>query len=210
MLMVSRRFKTYFVTGLLAFLPIIFTVYIIRVLIVVTNNMLVWIPLSPTKLWYIDLVIKIFIIMLLILLIGFLVSNLITRRYFVVGERLVNHIPFIKTLYGASKKFLEALTIQRKGSFSSVVMLEYPRKGVYTLGLATKSIQQSDPFSIFPKDIHKKELVSVFIPTVPVPASGLLILVPKKELIYLDVTVEEGIKMIVSGGVLEAKKRKSL
>ena len=206
-----KPLKKYFITGFLSLLPIFFTIYVIRVLFILANKLLAWIPVSPTKLWWLDVLIKLLIVLIILMFTGFLVSNLVTRRFFRMGERMINHIPFIKQVYWSSKHFIESVLTRRKESFQRVVLVEYPRKGVFAIGLVTKN--PTDHLAMLVSPRYKKKvhgLVSVFLPTTPLPTSGMLIMVPEEDLIELNITIEEGLKIIISGGVLEAEKRKNL
>jgi uncharacterized membrane protein len=132
----------------------------------------------------------------LIYLLGIFASNFIGRKLFSVIEERILKIPFVKGIYGSSKQLLSALSSTRRGAFKNVVLFEYPRRGIYSMGLVTteRKFQVQKPDS--------EDMIPIFLPTTPNPTSGLFILVPKSEVIYLNITVEEGIKMIVSGGIV--------
>ncbi len=140
---------------------------------------------------------SILVCILLIFLIGFFGTNYIGRRLYPVFEGLLLKRPFFKQVYPAFKEISMFLFSPEKNiAFKQVVVVEYPRKGIYTVGFLTNES---------PKKISEKineSLCNVFIPTTPSPLTGFVILVPKKDLIYPEITVEEAIKLIVSGGVI--------
>jgi len=132
----------------------------------------------------------------IILLIGFLMASLIGRSIVVGFEELVARLPIISNIYTAFKQLLEILFLKNKESFSRVVLVEYPRKGVYSVGFVTS---ESNP------QIAKstgKEVINIYIPTALNIASGFLIVAPIDEVIPLNITVEEGLKLVISGGII--------
>jgi uncharacterized membrane protein len=112
-------------------------------------------------------------------------------------ERLVESVPFVRGVYGAIKDLMGAFTIGGKGkTFRQVVLLEYPRKGLYTIAFVTNEMT----FTSSAK--HKMDFVNVYIPNPPNPTSGVLILVPKEDAVVLDLTIEQGLKLVLSGGIV--------
>ncbi len=133
---------------------------------------------------------------LIIFCVGLLVTNIVGRAFVTFGETFVAKIPFIRNVYSGAKQFLETLTLEQRKAFTQVILIEYPQKGNYTIGFvtgdSTGEIQEkfSEPF------------LNVFIATTPNPTTGFLLLVPKKEVTVLPISVEDGIKMVVSGGII--------
>jgi uncharacterized membrane protein len=133
---------------------------------------------------------------LIIFGVGLLVTNIVGRAFVTYGETLVAKIPFIRNVYSGAKQFLETLTLEQRRAFTQVVLIEYPKKESYTIGFVTGDtkgeIQEkfSEPF------------VNVFVATTPNPTTGFLLLVPKKDVTILSISVEEGMKMVVSGGII--------
>ncbi len=133
---------------------------------------------------------------LVILLAGFITRNVVGARVYKIGDRLLTQTPIIRIFYLAAKKLIEAIAMPQVNTFKEVVMFEYPRRGVYALGFATTRVR------FLPDGSNERKMVGVFVPSTPTPLSGIVIFVPENEVIPLDITVEEGIKMIVSGGIV--------
>lgn len=134
--------------------------------------------------------------LLLIVVIGFIASNIIGRRLIDYGDKILQRLPLARGIYSSARQIIDAFTVQGQNAFQKVVLLEYPRKGLYVLGFVTGSSKG---------EIQEKthgETVNIFIPTTPNPTSGMLILAPRKEVIELQMTVEQGMKVIISGGLV--------
>lgn len=132
-----------------------------------------------------------------ILLLGWLSTGVLGRRIIDSVEAFIRRVPIARSVYGATKGVLEALSRDQADAFKRVVLVEYPRLGTYGIGFVTGGPAR---WSASP---HDMELVPVFVPTTPNPTSGYLLLVPPREIIECPVTVEEGIRMVVSGGILQ-------
>lgn len=134
---------------------------------------------------------------LLVLIVGFLSRNLVARVLFSWFEKLLGSVPFVRGVYSAIKDLIGAFTVGGKGkTFRQVVLVEYPRNGLYTIAFVTNEMQ----FSYADKrTIH---FVNVYIPNPPNPTSGVLILVPTKDAVVLDLTIEQGLKLVLSGGIV--------
>ncbi|MCP4399835.1 MAG: DUF502 domain-containing protein [bacterium] len=133
---------------------------------------------------------------LIVFVVGLLVTNMLGRAFVSFGEYLVAKIPFIGNIYYGAKQFLETLTAEQRQAFTQVVLLEYPKKGSYTIGFVTADtggeIQEKIP----------ELLLNVFVVTTPNPTTGFLLLVPKKDVTVLPISIEDGLKMVVSGGII--------
>jgi uncharacterized membrane protein len=133
---------------------------------------------------------------LIVFVVGLLVTNMLGRAFVSFGEYLVTKIPFIGTIYNGAKQFLETLTAEQRQAFTQVVLLEYPKRGSYTIGFVTADtggeIQEKIP----------ELLLNVFVVTTPNPTTGFLLLVPKKDVVVLPISIEDGLKMVVSGGII--------
>jgi len=132
----------------------------------------------------------------ILVLVGLLATNLFGKRLLAVFERLLLSIPLVRAIYGSAKQLIEAITIGGQSAFREVVAFEYPRRGIWVLGFVTSSM----PGSSLSEEIP--EMVNVFLPTTPNPTSGFLLILPTTEVHHLPISVEEGIKMIVSGGLV--------
>ena len=113
----------------------------------------------------------------------------------------MNSMPVVRTIYGSSKQILETVVASQSEAFREAVILEYPRKGTYVVGFVT-GVAKGEI-----KDKMKREIVNVFVPTTPNPTSGFLLLCPKDDLMYLDMAVEDAIKLVVSAGIVTPNSR---
>ncbi len=133
----------------------------------------------------------------IILLVGLLTRNLFGRLVFAWFENLLRSIPFVRSVYGAIKDLVGAFLTGGKGkTFRQVVMTEYPRKGLYSIGFVTNEMFFTAP------DKTQIEFLNVYIPNPPNPTSGFLVLIPKKEAIRLNLSIEDGLKLVLSGGIV--------
>jgi len=129
-------------------------------------------------------------------LVGFLAAGLAGRTLVHIGERLLSRMPVIRSVYGTLKQIFETVLAQSSRSFREVVLVEYPRRGIGAIGFVT------GPTRGEVQTRSEEELVNVFLPTTPNPTSGFLLFVPKRDLVHLDMTIEEGIKLVISGGIV--------
>ena len=133
--------------------------------------------------------------------IGALTTGIFGRWIVQLGERIMNSMPVVRTIYGSSKQILETVVASQSEAFREAVILEYPRKGTYVIGFVT-GVAKGEI-----KDKMKREIVNVFVPTTPNPTSGFLLLCPKDDLMYLDMAVEDAIKLVVSAGIVTPNSR---
>ncbi|MFO8191268.1 MAG: DUF502 domain-containing protein [Bacillota bacterium] len=187
------KLKTIFATGFLTILPLAVTVYVFYLIFSFLDNLLGNLieAIFNFRLPGIGFAAGI----ILILIIGFIASNIIGRRLIGFSDSLLQRIPLAKSIYTSARQIIDAFTLQGKAAFQKVVLLEYPRRGLYALGFVTGSSKGEV------QDKTHKETLNIFIPTTPNPTSGMLILAPRSEVIDLDMTVEEGMKVIISGGL---------
>ena len=139
---------------------------------------------------------EILIALIIITFIGWLSLSFLGKKFFELFNNVLKKIPILRTIYSAIGQMTESFT-NSDNSQKSAVLLEYPRQGIWAVGFATK-----DNKGLIEKKINK-ELVNVFVPTTPNPTSGFLLMVPKKDLIYLDITFEQASKFIVSAGTTD-------
>jgi uncharacterized membrane protein len=133
---------------------------------------------------------------LLIFASGFLMSNIIGQKLLHYVEKILQNIPVVPKVYFGIKQIIDAFSVNGKHMFSKVVLIEYPRKGIFVIGFLTGECRG---------EVQEKtaaKVINVFVPTTPNPTSGMLVLIPEEEIIYLDMTVEEGLKLIVSAGMV--------
>lgn len=200
-----RFFWDNFVAGILIILPIAITVWILRFIIIKVNSIMLnplLRQLHPFLIHeqYAVLVVKavIFIyVLLLIILIGLMTRIIIVRRTFSFFERLLYKLPMVNKIYGTTKEISYAFLGNKSSSFQQVVLVEYPRKGIFTLGFVT-----SETKGELREAIGSDGFLNVYIPTTPNPTSGLFVLFKKEDVIPLNISVEDALKIVISAGVI--------
>jgi uncharacterized membrane protein len=194
----ALKLRNYFFTGVIVLIPIGFTLYLSKFLLNISTK-LVPSGLNPnTYLPYSIPGIEIILTIIFITIIGGLSLSFIGKKFLQLIDDLFKRIPILRTIYSAIGQMTDSFRNQ-EGSKKSVVLVEYPRKGTWAVGFATKENQG---------EIKKKtetDLVNVFVPTTPNPTSGFLLMFPKNDLIYLDMSFEEASKFIVSAGTSNPK-----
>ncbi len=187
-----RYLRRQFLTGLLVLAPTALTAYIVWKIFVSIDSLIE--PLQK-RFPLIDIPGTGFVIVLLfILFTGILASNLIGRRLFELGDRILNGLPLIRRIYFALKEISQALLSDRKTAFQRVVLIRYPHENSYALAFVTQAGN-----SYF-DGLVGEEIVNVFIPTTPNPTSGFMLMIPRRHIISVDLRVEEAMKMVISGG----------
>ena len=193
------RLRNYFIAGIVVLVPIGITLYLTRFFISISSK-LIPTELNPNS--YLPFAIpglEILLAIIFITIIGSLSLSFIGKKILKIFNDILKRIPILRTIYSAIGQMTETLA-PKKGSKKSVVLVEYPRKGSWAVGFATR---ENDG------EISKKtntNLINVFVPTTPNPTSGFLLMFPKDEVIYLDMTFEEASKFIVSAGTSDPKK----
>ena len=188
--------RNYFITGVVVLIPIGFTLYLTKFIIGISSKI---IPenINPNSyLPYAIPGIEIIISIIFITIVGGLSLSFLGKKILKLIDDLFKRIPFLRTVYSAILQMTETFS-KKDDSKKSVVLIEYPRKGVWAVGFATKENK-----GIISEKIGE-ELINVFVPTTPNPTSGFLLMVPKKNLIFLDITFEQASKFIVSAGTSE-------
>lgn len=192
------KFRNYFFTGVVVLIPIGITLYFTLFLINISSKFLPK-EINPNHYLPYDIPgVEILISIVLITFIGWLSLSFIGRKLLEVINKILKRIPILRTIYSALSQMTETFTKDESGK-KNVVLIEYPRKGLWALGFATKD--NTGEIS----DKTKKNLVNVFVPTTPNPTSGFLLMFPKEDVIYLDMTFEEASKFIVSAGTSDPK-----
>ncbi len=192
-----KRISNLFITGLAVLIPLGGTLYLAWMLFKFADGILRplvvgWLQLSIPGLGLI-------LTLTIILLTGLLATNIIGRHLIMLWESLLLKTPVVRNVYLAIKQLVDAFITHRQTVFKGVVLVEYPRHGLYTLGFITGETRGEVQVKT------SERLVNVFLPTTPNPTSGWLVMVPEKDLIFLSMTVEEGLKLVVSGGVITPK-----
>lgn len=190
--------RKYVIAGLLVWMPLGITFLVIRAIVGLLDRTLLLLPepYQPDNLLGMHIPgLGVLLAAILVLTTGMIVANFLGKRLVVAWEHFLARIPLVRSLYAAIKQIMEAVLSTDAKSFRKVLLIEYPRKGVWSLAFLT-----SDNLG----EVQAKtrgEVISVFIPTTPNPTSGFIIMVPKDEVIELDMAVEDGLKMIISLGV---------
>ncbi|MZR30385.1 DUF502 domain-containing protein [Sneathiella litorea] len=194
------RLRTYFLTGIVVTAPIAITIYLTYVFVsFVDANITPLIPARYNPETYLPFSVPglgVIIAGFTLIVIGFLTANYLGRALLTFGERIVGRMPVVRSIYHALKQIMETVLAQSSTSFRDVVLLEYPRKGVWALAFVTSQARGEVD------KLNEDDMISIFLPTTPNPTSGFLLFVPKKDLKYLDMSVEEGVKLVISAGMI--------
>ena len=200
----ARSIRNYLIGGLLVWIPIMVTVWVVRFLARILDQSLLLLP-SP---WRPEALFGMYVpglgvilSLLLLLLTGVVVKNLFGGRMVRGLESLVRRIPVIGPVYSGAKTFSETVLTDKGSSFKQVVMVEFPRKGVFSIGFITsEDLEEAQARTA-------QDVTCVFVPTTPNPTTGFIILVPRNEVVRLDMTVDEAFKMLLTLGVVVPKWR---
>ena len=195
----SLVLRNYFITGVVVLIPIGFTLYLSKILIGVSSNI---IPPNINPNNYLPFAIpgiEIIISIIFITIVGGLSLSFLGKRILKLIDDLFKRIPVLRTIYSAILQMTETFSNKDDNGKKSVVLIEYPRKGVWAVGFATKENRGEMA------DKTNKQLINVFVPTTPNPTSGFLLMFPIDEVIYLNMTFEEASKFIVSAGTSTGK-----
>ena len=191
------RLRSWFFTGILVTAPVLLTVYITWAAIQLIDGQVVSL-LPVLKDWNglqipgVGLVVGV----VLITLIGAVAAGFLGRWVIRLGESMLNRMPVVRTIYGASKQILETIISSQSDAFREVVLVEYPRKELWVIGFVTGGTKGEV------RRLVDKDMVNVFVPTTPNPTSGFLLFCPRSEVIFMEMSVEEAVKLVVSGGIV--------
>ncbi len=210
---VIPRLRTYFFAGVLVTMPLAVTFLVAWWFIGVVDDYIV--PLIPDG-WNPDHYLKetvgleiglpglgLIVLVVAITLIGALTAGFLGRMIVTIGERILARMPIIRSVYSAIKQILETVLKQQSKAFRQAVLVEYPRRGIWAIGFITGATEGEV------QNLTMQEVVNVFLPTTPNPTSGFLLFIPRKDLVFLDMTVEEAVKMVISGGIVTPPDRRS-
>jgi uncharacterized membrane protein len=208
------RLRAYFLTGVIVTAPISITIFLVwQFLTFLDTHVAGLLPDRYNPETYLPFSLPglgLLIMLAFLTLVGMLTAGLAGRTLVRMGERLLSRMPVVRGVYGTLKQIFETVLAQKSRSFREVVLIEYPRRGLGAIGFVTGPTRGEI------QERSQEELVNVFLPTTPNPTSGFLLFVPKSDLIPLDMTIEEGIKMVISGGIVtpsmeqEAEARSAL
>lgn len=193
------RLRRYFVAGLLVWLPLVATYLVLSFSIRLIDRSLLLLPpkFRPENLIGFEIPgLGVILTFLLLLLTGLVVANFFGRRLVSAWESLLSRIPLVRTVYSAVKQITASLFADASQSFREVVLVEYPRRGLWALAFVTGETPKKF------KQVAQQDLINIYVPTTPNPTSGVYIMVPESDVKRLDVPVEVGLKMILSAGVV--------
>jgi uncharacterized membrane protein len=198
----KRRIRNIFITGLLITLPIALTWFILQFLFKnldalspVFTNILIQLG-APFPKGYRIPFLGVLITLLIVLTVGWVTTSFFGRKLFQIGETLVEKIPFVRRIYTGSKQVVVSIAQADTSTFRKVVLLEFPRRGLLAVGFVTGDSRGEV------QQLTQENMFNVFVPTMPNPTSGFLIFAPANELTEVSMTIEEGIKYVVSGGIV--------
>ena len=196
----GARLRTYFLAGILVTAPISITFYLAWLFIAFVDRQVTpLIPEAYNPTTYLPFALPglgLLIVVVFLILVGALTAGFLGRYVVRTGERLLAHMPVIRSLYGAVKQIFETVLAQQSKAFREAVLVEYPRRGVWAIAFITGRTEGEV------QNLVEEETINIFLPTTPNPTSGFLLFVPKKELVPLAMSVEEAIKMVISGGIV--------
>ena len=202
----AARFRAYFLAGILVTAPIGLTFYLAWLFISFMDEKIT--PLIPHKYnpeSYLPFGIPglgLIIAILALALIGALTAGFVGRMYQRTMDRVLTRVPVLRGIYAATKQILETVLAQQSKAFREAVLIEYPRRGIWAIAFITGKTEGEV------QSLTEEEVVNIFLPTTPNPTSGFLLFVPKKELLSLSMSVEEAIKMVISGGIVTPPDRR--
>lgn len=212
-LTLAGRLRAYFLAGILVTAPLAITIALASWLIDFVDSRIV--PLIPLR-YNPDVYLKeylgyeigipglgLIVLIVFITLVGSMTAGFLGRIVIRFSENMLNRMPVIRSIYGASKQILETVLQHQSNAFRQAVLVEYPRRGIWAIAFITGRTEGEV------QNLIADDLVNVFLPTTPNPTSGFLLFVPREDMILLDMSVEEAIKMVISGGIVTPPDRRS-
>lgn len=201
----SKHLRTRLISGILVLIPLAITLFMLNIILASLTSFVrpllrpLLRPFVAEIPEYAVTLIALFVTAVIIYFTGFVTNYVVGRRLIYLGERLLMKMPIIKSVYSASKQVVDTFSSTTKAAFKAVALVEFPRKGSLALGFVTGAMTNPEGQLMY----------RLFIATTPNPTTGFLLIIPADEVQFTDITVEEGVKMIVSGGVLspDAYKR---
>ena len=204
----QRRIRNIFITGLLITLPIALTYFILQFLF---KNLDALSPVftqvlidmgAPIPEGYRIPALGLVITLLIVLAVGWFTTNFFGKQMINLGESLVEKIPFVRKIYKGSKQVVQSIAHADTTAFRKVVLLEFPRRGMLAIGFVTGSARGEV------QEYTREDVLNVFVPTMPNPTSGFLVFAPPEDLTEIDMSIEDGIKYVVSGGIVDTERLK--
>ena len=201
----QRRIRNIFITGLLITLPIALTYFILQFLF---KNLDTLSPVftqvlidmgAPIPEGYRIPALGLVITLLIVLAVGWFTTNFFGKQMINLGESIVEKIPFVRKIYKGSKQVVQSIAHADTTAFRKVVLLEFPRRGMLAIGFVTGSTRGEV------QEYTREDVLNVFVPTMPNPTSGFLVFAPPEDLTEINMSIEDGIKYVVSGGIVDTE-----
>jgi uncharacterized membrane protein len=194
------KLRAYLLSGLLVTAPIVITFYIVGIIVTFADNFLkALIPSRYLPDYYLPFNIPglgLIAVIILLILIGALVTGFFGKLLVHFSERLLHKTPIVRGIYSGVKQVFVSLLESKSSTLKQVALIEFPRKGIWALGFVTGTTRGEV------QEDTNEEVLNVFVPTTPNPTSGFLVFIPRKDITFLEMSVEEGIKMVISGGII--------
>ncbi|KTD21455.1 DUF502 domain-containing protein [Legionella israelensis] len=206
--MKSKSLRSYLFAGLIVWLPILVTYVVLRFIIDLLDQTIALLPAAyqPEQLFGMHLPgFGVLLSLLLLMITGIVATNILGQRLVAWGEALLSRIPLVRSIYNSAKQVISTLFASDSQAFRKVILIEYPRKGLWSLafqtGVALREVKEKESI---------QEMISVFVPTTPNPTSGFIMMIPQHEAIELSMSVDEALKFIISLGVMQPNSLASL
>ena len=193
-----KRLRNYFISGLLFWVPLALTVFVVKFFLELINN-LVPQKYLPEAIFNLDTTIPgsgIILVLIVILITGVLVTNILGRKLVALWERVLNKIPGFRNVYNVLKKVSDTVFNTSTESFRKAFLIQYPSKGIWVIAF------QSGDYKGEAESIIGEDIMNLFVPTTPNPTSGFFVMMAKKDAFELDMSVEEAFKLVISAGVV--------
>jgi uncharacterized membrane protein len=206
--MMKKKIQRVFLTGLAVVIPVGLTVYILFFIIEMMDNLLRIIPVSlqpNNPILYQIPGLGTIVTVMLIFLCGLITTSYLGKRLVSFGESIVGRIPFVRSIYQAIKRIAESIFMDKAQSFKKVVIVEYPRRGTYSIGFITNTPSDEIQRSIG----EESPCVGIYIPCALTPTTGVFVMIPRDELIEVSMSVEEAFTLIISAGIVTPRERLS-
>ena len=197
----AKSFKGYLLAGLVVWLPVLVTIGVLHFIVDLLDQTLSLLPNHYQPQYLLGMHIPglgVVISISLLLITGIIATNFVGQRLVSWGESLLARIPLVRSIYNAVKQIVNTVLSSNDDSFRKVLLVEYPRKGLWTIAFQTSAVNNAI------KTQNDEEMVSIFVPTTPNPTSGFLMMMAKNEIMELDMSIEEALKFIISLGVMQA------
>lgn len=197
-----KSIRSYLLAGLVFWLPILVTFVVVRFIVDILDQTIALLPTAyqPEHLLGVNIPgFGVIISLVLLLITGIIAANFLGQQFMKLGESILDRIPLVRSIYNSTKQVIQAILSTNSQAFRKVLLIEYPRKGIWTICFQTSTADFVD------SQTSTEEMVSVFIPTTPNPTSGFLMIVPKSEVQELTMTIDEALKYVISLGVMQPK-----